>query len=75
MRDSNFLVVVTAQDEAMLDMVATAALNAGLRVTLVREPDCNDELTAVAIEPSPEAKRICSSLPLLGKGYEKMAAT
>lgn len=72
LRESNYLVVVTALDEAMLEMYATAALQAGLRVTLVHEPDCNDELTAIAIEPSPEARKLCSNLPLLGKGYEKV---
>lgn len=73
-RDSNYLVVVAAQDEAHLNMYATAALQAGLRTTLVHEPDCNDELTAIAIEPSTEAKRLCSNLPLVGKGYERATA-
>jgi len=32
-----------------------------------REPDINNQITAVALEPSDASKRLTSSCPLLGK--------
>jgi hypothetical protein len=32
--------------------------------SIFREPDIGDELTAIAVEPSEKAKKLCSRLPL-----------
>lgn len=61
---SNFLVVVSVADEpALLDLI-TEASRRGLRRAAVREPDLNNDATAVALEPGPAARRLCASLPL-----------
>ena len=61
---SNFLVVVSVPDEnALLDLI-TEASRRGLRRTAVREPDIDNEATAVAIEPGQEAKKLCATFPL-----------
>jgi hypothetical protein len=61
---SNYLVIVAVPDEdALLDLI-TEASRRGLRRSATREPDIDNQATAVAIEPGPEASRLCASLPL-----------
>ena len=69
MHDSQFLVVVAVRDEhALLDLAESAE---GIRHTVWHEPDLRHyredksaPATAVALEPSREARRLCSSMPL-----------
>lgn len=67
MRDSNFIVLVSVADEIALGNLAAEALNRGILISLNREPDLNDELTAVVLEPGPRAQKLCASLPLMGR--------
>jgi DNA-binding Lrp family transcriptional regulator len=67
MAESNFIVLVTVPDEQALSELVTAATMRGLRTTINFEPDVNNEPTAVVVEPCPESRRLCSSLPLLGR--------
>lgn len=61
---SNFLVVVSVPDEnALLDLI-TEASRRGITRLAVREPDLNNDATAVALAPGPDAQRLCASLPL-----------
>jgi peptidyl-tRNA hydrolase len=60
---SNYLVVVSVPDEAALLDLVTAASAAGLRRAAIREPDLDNQATAVAIEPGPLARRLCARLP------------
>lgn len=62
---SNNLVVLAAEDEASLYAVAVAAKNAGIAVSLFREPDLDNALTAIAIEP--DGAKLTSNLPLAMK--------
>ena len=39
----------------------------GVKHTIFREPDINNEITAVAFEPCETSRKITSSCPLLGK--------
>jgi peptidyl-tRNA hydrolase len=52
MAASNTVACLVAQDEAELEAIAGAAQGRGLRVAVFREPDLDDALTAVALEPS-----------------------
>lgn len=72
LHDSNYLIIVTVPDEFALEVLATTSLQRGLRVSVIREPDLDDQMTALAIEPGEEARRLCSSLPLVGKGFDKV---
>ena len=67
-KHSNYLAILTTKDEQSLtDLIVKASLR-GIKYTVFREPDINNEITAVALEASNEAKKLCSNLPLFGKG-------
>ncbi len=59
---SNNIVVLQAEGKEHLAKIAYDLNNNGVRVSLFREPDINDELTAIAVAPS-GAKHL-SCLPL-----------
>lgn len=61
---SNFLVVVSVPGEAALVALQDQATAAGIRSTLVREPDVDDQATALALEPGKTARKLCAQLPL-----------
>jgi len=56
------LVLVESDD---LDAFLIRVKNAGVAHTATREPDYDDLLTAVAMEPSVAARRLCANLPLM----------
>jgi len=61
---SNYLVIVAVQDENALIELCRKARTHGLIHNRIREPDYNDELTALALEPGDAARRLCSQYPL-----------
>jgi hypothetical protein len=69
-------VVVSVPDEGALNELLLRADEAGVQAHPVREPDINDELTAIAFEPGPGARKLCAELPLALRGAKvrKVAA-
>jgi hypothetical protein len=67
MASSNNIVVVAAPDELALAELAQRAAEEGIARTIVREPDYDNTITAVALEPGKTAQRLCSNLPLAGR--------
>lgn len=65
---SNYLALLTVPNEESLYKLISKAENSGIKFTVFREPDLNNEITAVAFEPSDSARKLTSSCPLLGKG-------
>ena len=64
---SNYLAFLTAADEADLIKLITKAILTGIKHTVFREPDIDNQITAVAFEPSEASRKLTSSCPLLGK--------
>jgi hypothetical protein len=63
-RTSNHLAVLATCDErALADLLERARLR-GIRSAVFREPDLGGAITAIALEPSDEARRLCRALPL-----------
>lgn len=61
---SNYLIVLSVSNEEELEKLYNRAIKHGLCALAFREPDINNQITSVAIEPSKEAKRICKKLSL-----------
>ena len=64
---SNYLAFLTVADEAELIKLISRAILSGIKHTVFREPDLDNQITAVAFEPSEAARKMTSSCPLLGK--------
>ena len=63
-RDSNYLVLLAAKSERDLYKIIEKAEERGIKYKAFREPDLGNAITAIALEPGNESKRLCSSLPL-----------
>lgn len=61
---SNNVVVVAVPGEAEVMVLESMALTLGLKHHLVVEPDLDNAVTAIALEPGPMAKRLCAQFPL-----------
>lgn len=67
---SNYLAILSIKNEESLDLLRSILERQGLRITPFYEDDLDDALTAIAIEPHPEAQRLTSSLPLALRDME-----
>ena len=61
---SNYLGLLVAKNELELNELVAKAQGQGIMVSVFREPDIGDAVTAIALEPGPRTKRLCSALPL-----------
>lgn len=61
---SNYLAVLSARNEEELLGLIDKASRRGLRFSIFFEPDLKYEITAIALEPGKESKRLCSNLKL-----------
>jgi len=61
---SNHIAILAAKNEAELLRLSKRLEKKGIKHSLFGEPDFDNELTAIAIEPGRESKRACSSYPL-----------
>lgn len=64
---SNYLIFLSVKDESSLENLIRKAESRGIIFTPFNEPDINDELTAVAFEPSDKSKKLLGNLPLMRK--------
>ena len=64
---SNYLAFLTVADEEQLIKLISKAILTGIKHTIFREPDIDNQITAVAFEPSEASRKLTSSCPLLGK--------
>ena len=69
LQESNFLIILSAADEQELKSYGKLAEDLNLPVSWFHEPDINNELTAIAIAPSPVTVELCSDLPLALREY------
>ena len=61
---SNYLIILSVSTESELQRTAQTLKAADLTFSPFHEPDINNQLTAIAIEPSDKAKRFCSGFKL-----------
>jgi peptidyl-tRNA hydrolase len=63
-KESNYLALLAAPDEARLARILMKAERRGLRASAFREPDFGDALTAIALAPCSESRALTRDLPL-----------
>lgn len=61
---SNTLALLSVSDETALKRLADRADDLDLKLSVFREPDLGNSLTAIALEPSSRSQRLCRNLPL-----------
>lgn len=64
---SNSIITLSTRTERDLWTFCDLLTKKGQRFTKFREPDCGYAITAIAIVPGPDVKKICSGIPLAGK--------
>lgn len=69
-KSSNYLALLSAANEIELMKLIIAAKEAGLRLSIFREPDVGGEITALALEPHPKSAELCRGLPLALKEFK-----
>jgi len=62
--NSNYLGFLSAINEDNLKELAQKAGEADIKFSIFREPDIGDQITAIALAPGPQTKKLCSKLPL-----------
>ena len=64
MDNSEYICILEIENEVELAALLEKAKRQDIPSSGFTEPDLNDSLTAVALAPSPESKKLCSSLRL-----------
>jgi hypothetical protein len=62
--ESQYLVLLASPTQEELARLASRVMEADLKLSLYHEPDYNDELTAIVVEPSDLTRRLMANLPL-----------
>lgn len=62
-KNSNYLAFLSVKDESELLFLIEKAQSRGIAISIFREPDIDNQVTSIAIEPSAESKRLCRNLP------------
>ena len=70
---SNHLVYLSVADEPALLSLLNAFERNGLACAEFLEPDLDQALTAVVVEPSSRVRKLCRGLPLALKEYLSLA--
>ena len=66
-KHSNYLCNLSVENEEQLFKLLAKAEQKGIKAMPFYEPDLGGELTAITFEPTIEAKKLTSSLPLMLK--------
>lgn len=61
---SKYLVYLSARDEEHLKDLIYKSQVRNIKISVFREPDIDNQITAVAFEPSDASRRLLSNLPL-----------
>jgi peptidyl-tRNA hydrolase len=67
-KKSNYLGFLSVTNENELTQLIDKATALGIKFSTFREPDIDDQITAIALEPGSLSKKLCSSLKLALRG-------
>jgi len=63
-KNSNYIVLLSVENEEALENLIAMASIKNVRLAIFREPDIDNQITAVAFEPGEQSRRLCSRLKL-----------
>jgi peptidyl-tRNA hydrolase len=63
-KQSNYLGFLSVSNESELLELIEKARQLDIKISIFREPDIENQITAIALAPSPKTKKLCSNLPL-----------
>ncbi len=66
-KNSNYLCQLSAKNEFELEKLARKAEERGIKFIRFYEPDLDNQLTAIALEPGLATKKLTQKLPLMLK--------
>jgi len=69
---SNYVALLSVEDEQSLINLANKLRSRGLSVSLFQEPDLNNQYTSLAVEACDKARRLTSNLPRAFKEYDEV---
>lgn len=65
---SNYLGFLSVSNEIELNKLIEKAHSRGIKLSVFREPDIDNQITAIAIEPGVKSRKLCSNLKLALRG-------
>jgi len=66
-KESNYLGFLSVLNEEELNILIEKAAEKDIKISVFREPDIENEITAIAIAPGTASKKLCSNLQLAHK--------
>ncbi len=63
-QNSNYIACLSAKNEQELESLIVRLEQKNIKYAIFREPDLDNQLTAIAIEPGEASRKSCSSFPL-----------
>ena len=67
---SNYLIILSVENEEQLSLFIKKFKYHNLKTTVFREPDIDNQITAIVVEPGEKSKKLTSNLPLALKEYQ-----
>lgn len=61
---SNYLGFLSVRDEHELNKLVDKASSLDIEYSIFREPDIDNQVTAIALAPGSKTRKLCSNLPL-----------
>lgn len=71
METSNYICILETSADRLMELISKANEN-DIRYSIFREPDYDNAITAVALEPDEKSKKICSNFRLALKEEKKI---
>lgn len=64
MDESNYIAVLNINNEFALQKIIEKASVKNIKFSIFREPDLDNQITAIALSPGIESKKLCANLKL-----------
>lgn len=66
-KQSNYLGFLSVSNETELNILIEKAIAKDIKISIFREPDIENQITAIALSPGTASKKLCSNLQLAHK--------